>query len=296
MGRLIDLTGRRFGKLVVIERAENDTDKKPKWLCLCDCKNTKVIKGHSLLSGATNSCGCLYLDDLTGKKFGLLTVIQRFKTKDKKHSWWSCKCECGNSVNVSANYLHADGKKSCGCIKPDLTGMRFVKLLVMKEVGGRYKNRPRSHWLCRCDCGNEITVASGLLNSGNIQSCGCYRRDYFKKEYGLASFNSLWSRYVSGARKRKIDFSLTKDEFKYLINQNCSYCGCEPHLKIKSKCDNGDLIYNGVDRIDSSRGYEIGNVATCCWDCNRIKGEMKTEDLIFHLEKMLDFYKNNSIK
>ena len=66
MGKLKDLTGQRFGKLVVISRGE---DKKfpsgkshPMWLCSCDCGNTKVINGNNLKSGKSQSCGCSQFD------------------------------------------------------------------------------------------------------------------------------------------------------------------------------------------------------------------------------------------
>ena len=56
--KLIDLTGQRFGRLVVLERAENAKDKHPQWLCKCDCGNTKVVKGSHLRKGDIVSCGC----------------------------------------------------------------------------------------------------------------------------------------------------------------------------------------------------------------------------------------------
>ena len=58
MSKLIDLTGQRFGKLVVIKRAETDKSKKTKWLCKCDCGNLKKIDGRNLRKGYTTSCGC----------------------------------------------------------------------------------------------------------------------------------------------------------------------------------------------------------------------------------------------
>ena len=54
MGRLIDLTGCRFGRLVVLKRGEDK-----KWLCICDCGNEKSTTGELLRTGRTKSCGCL---------------------------------------------------------------------------------------------------------------------------------------------------------------------------------------------------------------------------------------------
>ena len=55
-----DLTGKRFGRLVVTDRAGSNQHHKATWKCVCDCGNTKIIVGNSLLSGYTRSCGCLH--------------------------------------------------------------------------------------------------------------------------------------------------------------------------------------------------------------------------------------------
>lgn len=63
MGKFIDLTGKRFGKLTVIERASNrvgkDNRSRVYWLCRCDCGNIKTIEASCLIQGHTKSCGCL---------------------------------------------------------------------------------------------------------------------------------------------------------------------------------------------------------------------------------------------
>lgn len=53
-----DLTGRKFGRLIVLERAENATDGHAQWLCECKCGNRKVITSQSLVCNLTRSCGC----------------------------------------------------------------------------------------------------------------------------------------------------------------------------------------------------------------------------------------------
>jgi hypothetical protein len=73
----IDLTGQRFGRLVVINRAPN-ANGKAQWRCVCDCGGATIVLGRSLRSGATQSCGCNRgehrLIDLTGQRFGRLVV------------------------------------------------------------------------------------------------------------------------------------------------------------------------------------------------------------------------------
>ncbi len=58
MPKFIDLSGQRFGKLVVLERVENSNDGATRFLCQCDCGNIKIIRSKHLKSGAIRDCGC----------------------------------------------------------------------------------------------------------------------------------------------------------------------------------------------------------------------------------------------
>lgn len=58
MAKFKDLTNKRFGKLIVLQRAENDRQDILRWLCRCDCEKTSVVRSNALTSGNTKSCGC----------------------------------------------------------------------------------------------------------------------------------------------------------------------------------------------------------------------------------------------
>lgn len=65
MSRLVDITGRRFGRLVVIEkapRAAHYSYRNTRWRCRCDCGAETVVCSQSLRYGFTRSCGCLRQD------------------------------------------------------------------------------------------------------------------------------------------------------------------------------------------------------------------------------------------
>lgn len=59
MGKLVDLTGKRFGRLTVIEQAGRTKNGRVKWKCICDCGKEAIVAGSCLTSGHTKSCGCL---------------------------------------------------------------------------------------------------------------------------------------------------------------------------------------------------------------------------------------------
>lgn len=119
------------------------------------------------------------LKDLTGQKFGKLTVLRRTEDKQCGRPMWLCQCECGNQTVVSSTrLLLPNGTRSCGCLRHqpsgrlmDLTGKVFGHLTVLHRdesvSGGKAK------WICRCTCGNTVSVFSDSLRSGRTKSCGC---------------------------------------------------------------------------------------------------------------------------
>ena len=112
-----------------MEKAE--TEKKGVyWKCRCDCGTEKIIRGTSLTSGNSVSCGCYALEklredrllDLTGKKFDRLTVLYQVEDfispiNGKHRSRWKCKCDCGNIICVNGTDLTSGNTHSCGCFK-----------------------------------------------------------------------------------------------------------------------------------------------------------------------------------
>ena len=82
--KINDLTGRRFGKLVVASRSESRNGR-AFWLCLCDCGNTTKVSGSNLLSGHTSSCGCLAVKHGFARKERLynIWVGMRQRCRDK---------------------------------------------------------------------------------------------------------------------------------------------------------------------------------------------------------------------
>lgn len=194
--RLVDLTGQKFGSLTVVKRGEDYVDPSGnrcvRWHCVCECGNELDVRAGSLTAGTSRSCGCkrydLPYEDLTGQKFGSLTVLSR--TEDyvspsgKRTPKWHCQCDCGKYVDVIGESMKNGNTRSCGCLRKgnrraeDLTGQRFGKLVV-KERAEDYvspKGARSARWLCVCDCGNETVVLGSSLKAGKTHSCGCLRK------------------------------------------------------------------------------------------------------------------------
>lgn len=142
MSKRIDMTGQRFGMLTVLRPSDQ---KKSYWVCQCDCGAIKECHPSNLRSGNTRSCGCStkIRTDLTGERFGKLTVLQE---SAQQEGMWLCQCDCGKITEVSTNNLRRGHTKSCGCIrgrhKEDLTGQRFGMWTVLRE-----SEQKKSHWV-----------------------------------------------------------------------------------------------------------------------------------------------------
>lgn len=168
------ITGQKYNKLTAIKPTLNIIENSKCWLFKCDCGKEKEIPAGKVYNNKIKSCGCgqLRFKDLTGKKYGKLTVIKPISKNHSNNVIWLCLCECGNYTEVVNSNL---GKSinSCGCLlgnKVDLKNKKFGKLLAI-EHNGRNKYG-KVLWRCLCDCGNYYTVNSGALLTGNTTSCG----------------------------------------------------------------------------------------------------------------------------
>lgn len=119
--RFIDITDKKFGKLLVIQKDNSIRRKRAYWICQCDCGNNVSVKGSNLISGQSKSCGCLNSENLTGQKFGKLLVLKDSGKRTCKTGMkiYDCQCDCGNLYLVVGKHLKENSVKSCGCLYKD---------------------------------------------------------------------------------------------------------------------------------------------------------------------------------
>lgn len=200
MGSFIDLSGKRFGKWLVIKRDNSIKKKNIYWICKCDCGKIKSVSGTSLRSGISISCGCdrnqktslrtkTNIENLSGQRFGHWTVIRQDLSNpnsSKRGARWICRCDCGKMKSVLGYSLRFGRTKSCGCqngktykftnytARRDLTGQQFGKLTVLfRDLS---KIGQGVFWKCRCECGNIKSYKTSLLLNAKVVSCGCDNR------------------------------------------------------------------------------------------------------------------------
>lgn len=169
--------------------------------------------------------------------------------------------------------------------KTDILGKKFDRLTVLEFLGVKNKN---SYYKCKCDCGNFCEKLRNNLNLKRTNSCGCHQKEHLDKinhrlPNGEAAKRMLYKSYKEGAKRRGLLFELTIEQFEKLTKGNCRYCGIEASNSViehKSKLNkyNGDYIYNGIDRLDSSIGYIFENCDSCCTHCNIAKRSMNEKE------------------
>lgn len=165
----------------------------------------------------------------------------------------------------------------------DLTSQKFGRLTVIKRSYPN-GNRRQPKWLCKCDCGKEKVILGDSLKQGVIKSCGCLKADNHL-EPGLANMRKLISDYKQKAKKHRLNYKLTEEQFKEITQKDCYYCGAKPNNVTRSPTYNGDYIYNGLDRIDNAKGYTMENVVSCCKTCNSAKGILTIQEFKDWLER-----------
>ncbi|MGS1095841.1 hypothetical protein ACVCNR_14785 [Aquamicrobium terrae] len=162
------MTGKRFGRLVVLAREGRSRSGKLLWRCICDCGTEKVVFGANLRNGKTKSCGCIRREqllarpnpgrtnprprraDLIGQKFGRLTVLRRAGKTSNGEATWACRCECGGDKEATTYNLRCGLTKSCGCLHREVTA-ELSRTHGMCAGGGRHPlYKTWSNMIARC--------------------------------------------------------------------------------------------------------------------------------------------------
>ncbi len=141
--------------------------------------------------------------------------------------------------------------------------------------------------LCICDCGKETWIPTSRLTTGHTKSCGCFQVEFRKLPLGEAIKNTIFDDYKTGARKRGLLWDIPREEFDVLIKNNCYFCGIPPSTTRIARRMNGDLTYNGIDRLDNNLGYIKGNIVSCCKLCNRAKSNMSLESFLEWIDRII---------
>lgn len=220
--------------------------------------------------------------DLVGKKFGKITVLKVSDKKKNRLYLWECLCECGNICYDTSQNLETGHRKSCGCLlKKDLIGIKTGMLTVLSYEGIRSYDKTHSErlWKCLCDCGKHTVLSTAVLTKNKVKSCGCLHELKGNKNKNWKGFEEIsgciWKQIKANQKSRNLDFNITIEYIWDLYikqNRKCSLTGLEINFG-KSKTAS-------LDRIDSSKGYLVGNVQWVHKNINKMKTDFDQGEFI----------------
>lgn len=166
-------------------------------------------------------------------------------------------------------------------------------LLLRTELRGKNKV-----YVTKCVCGDEkiFWKASAISKQ---KTCGCGKDEFGHTGKQRRSMKSRFNSYKQGAKKRNLNFNIPYSFFVKLVQGNCFYCGADPKpwgcienaasLQKDSpnvKPEDYVIRFNGVDRINPSKGYSEENCVTCCVYCNRAKSDLSVSEFKEQVKKM----------
>lgn len=274
----LHIAGQKFGRLLAVRYLRSEK-KKAVWLFRCDCGAEPELLATFVKRGHTQSCGCLrierareaVLSDISGRRFGRLSVLCRSGFSRDGRVQWSCICDCGRTVDRSAKNQQNGTATSCGCKKAeaaaenvaarevDFVGRRFGKLVVVSLAS----NDRAKRWLCSCDCGGKRIVPHGSLQQGRTVSCGCAAKERTSYMSADARAKGAAACARRRARKRQAGGSFTAEQIDELYKKQrgrCAWC----HAKLTDK----NMARDHRTALANGGSNEIGNIELTCTPCN----------------------------
>ena len=230
------------------------------------------------------------------------------------------KCiKCGKELDMTVAQLRShknkptDGCKYCLKKKPSKTKYQPGEIIgncfeLVEFQGG-------NQWLVKCiKCGKIQEQSIPNMKKHKKDTCFyCEHPNSNKPATGRTRFqempideriyyyykNKIESDNAKPNSKYK-EWGLSLEEYSKLIHGNCYYCGEPPtedniwNKSSKRACDKELIKVNGVDRIDSSKGYLPDNCVSCCPMCNTMKTTFSQPVFLSHIEKIYNFRKGST--
>lgn len=209
-----------------------------------------------------------YRINLTGQKFGRLSVLSYAGQRGRRRTMWKCQCDCGNVVEVEATHLRAGHTKSCGCItKENARKMNYKNGLSNSRLNTSYRNMINRCYrktgdMFRLYGGRGIKVCDNWLpaNNGFVNFCewaisngysDCLTLDRIDNNKGYSPGNCRWADKYQQANNRRNNYYLKiGGEIDTVGNWarklDVSYWNLLHYAKGGTNCKYPDLIIQAV--------------------------------------------------
>lgn len=212
-----------------------------------------------------------------------LEILSTFKgaVKSYKGTIARCKCKCGNEKDIPLYQVTSGRTLSCGCLRLSTINENRkgqIKFIPEDELIRLYNEEK---WSTPKLAKKYHVTARTIAN--RLKSLASYCGNRISKEYSHIS-KTYWNQIINGASTRELSFDITYEQaYQKLITQNfkCALSGLEIKLSRNIKKEEQTA---SLDRIDSSRGYELNNIQWLHKDINKIKQDFNESDFIKYIK------------
>jgi len=190
----------------------------------------------------------MYIPIIPGEVFGRLVVVSKANYTKWKKTIYTCKCSCGNILDVPQNRLRGNKTRSCGCFAKEQSSIR-----------------------------NSLPPGEASWNEwyNNYKKSAIFRdKDFllpFEDFKILCTHNCYWC-----------------GEIPHKWNKYTTLKGVNTRTRIptQNKIDQSWIEVNGIDRLNSSLGYTTTNSVPCCSTCNYMKRCLGEKEFFAHITKI----------
>lgn len=204
-------------------------------------------------------------------------------------------CEKHSERSYLREYASAMGKKVCGngarCTEIIDYDKSYCDSCMEYNRGKEAERNERRKDTSNCyKCGKrDIEFAKTKRGTPSRFCTDCYSKmrhveDMRSRKVSKQTPEAYYEDYKRDAGRKKRIFELTLEEFRTIISKPCAYCG---HIE--------ELEYNGVDRIDNSKGYSVDNCTAACKACNRMKSDHTVMEFKNHCAAIHSYVSKNVI-
>ena len=184
---------------------------------------------------------------------------------------------------------------------------QYLNGVFTRGLTGKFNtNETRTFYFVCGYCGKtfESSMRNLLPRTGRKYGkdhCGCQRTARQQQGKGIPPSNKLDDRtrtvsqqhgaYKASANTRDLECTLTREDIENLIFSHCFFCGSPPKRVFtlgQGQWARDSVPVSGIDRIDSSAGYVLGNVLSCCSYCNYLKGDRDQDEFLLKIKHIYE--------
>ena len=264
--------------------------------CTKSCQNTARFRRHREADKERGSLGALVA---SGQRYGRLVVKERIATGDSGHAFWLCSCDCGSAFTAQAHKLHDGRQRSCGCKQKEILAANREKrqieladykakkqleieeskkqLVIERAEKTKLREEKQKIALEFRAVVNPRETLRALKNRIRFDDIEKGDKDKDRFSSLLANLIEREPNFVRDAWSTDPIFSFMF--YKELTRDNeCHYCRGDLRSSRQAYC---------LDRLDFNLPHRASNVVPCCWECNRLRGNVFSYEEMMELSSVL---------